>query len=195
MSDLPITIQKKIEHLEQLRVDVSNLLKQVRIMYEKIKGARREAQLEEMVAARDAKIRKLTAENHELHNSNQKLRNERQKLEAAISDREDRRARHEQHRANTAAKKREQEMLKGRLYKRPSLMQWMHVWNNWDAATLRQKLPYLQHTEGDKVNVCEQCKGEYDVEEIRRQYGDVWWTFKYCSARCHAIALTGESDG
>lgn len=134
MSKKIITIPQKIDHLEKLREDIADSLKEMRLLHRRVKKGRTIAQLEQLLTARDKRIAKL-------HKSNQEM-------QVIISDREGKRARREHDLAMKASKKREREILEGRLYKRPTAKQWLSVWCNWDAAALKRKLPYLLHTEG-----------------------------------------------
>lgn len=96
------------------------------------------AQHEQMIIARDRKIANL-------HEANQELKK-------IYSSREEKKNRHEKMVEERRCKKRDREILEGRLHKRPTLKQWISVWTNWDSAKLKQKLPYLQHVDNVVTN-------------------------------------------
>lgn len=129
-----VTIQQKIDHLENLREDIADSLQEMRLLHKRVKKDRTNAQLEQMIAARDKKIAKL----HSLN----------QEMQIVVSDREGKIKRRKQDMDAKTKKKREREILEGRLHKRPSIRQWISVWTNWNAAVLKRKLPYLYHIEG-----------------------------------------------
>lgn len=41
--------------------------------------------------------------------------------------------------------------------------------------------------------ICEYCKKEYDIKEVRRVFGDTMWAHRFCSAICVTKASCQEA--
>ena len=41
---------------------------------------------------------------------------------------------------------------------------------------------------------CKVCTEDYDFNEVKRQYGEVWWETTYCSAQCYTADMVKKND-